>query len=134
MTRELHHVGIVVPSEEQAGELLALLGLEEEHRGEVEAYDALCIFTRADRGSPLELVVPRGGRLAEFNRGVGGIHHVALVVPSLGALAEELDAQGIRLLEPEPVRGAGPFLCNFLDPVYTRGVTVEFVELLDGDG
>jgi hypothetical protein len=28
------------------------------------------------------------------------------------------------------VRGAGSFLCNFLAPVYSRGVTVEFVEEL----
>ncbi len=36
----------------------------------------------------------------------------------------------MKLLEPEPVKGAGPFLCNFLSPIYTRGITIEFVELL----
>jgi hypothetical protein len=29
------------------------------------------------------------------------------------------------------VKGAGNFLCNFLSPVYTRGITIEFVQLLD---
>jgi methylmalonyl-CoA/ethylmalonyl-CoA epimerase len=129
----LHHVGIVVPSEEQAGELMNLLGLREQGRGFVEHYQSLCIFTDGNGGSPLELVVPAGGRLTEFNRGVGGLHHIALTVESLAGLAAEMAEQGIELLEPEPVRGAGNFLCNFLPPVYTRGLTVEFVEELPAD-
>ncbi len=36
----------------------------------------------------------------------------------------------MRLLESEHVKGAGNFLCNFLSPVYTRGITIEFVQLL----
>jgi methylmalonyl-CoA/ethylmalonyl-CoA epimerase len=132
--RRLHHVGIIVPSEEQAAALLALLGLQEAHRGYVAHYEALCIFTHGHGGSPLELVVPSGGKLSQFNRGMGGLHHIALVVDSLQALYEELAAQGIRLLDLEPVRGAGPFLCNFLPPVYTRGIIVEFIQELDGDG
>jgi len=32
------------------------------------------------------------------------------------------------------VKGAGDFLCNFLSPVYTRGVTIEFVQLLSAPG
>ncbi len=126
----LHHVGIVVPSEEQASVLMGLLGLVEEGRGYVEHYQALCIFTAGNGGSPLELVVPSGGRLREFNRGVGGLHHIAIAVGSLAELTERLGERGIALLEREPVRGAGSFLCNFLAPLYTRGVIVEFVEEL----
>jgi methylmalonyl-CoA/ethylmalonyl-CoA epimerase len=131
----LHHVGIVVPSEQQAAELIALLDLEEEARGFVESYRALCIFTQGNGGSPLELVVPCGGQLTKFNRGIGGLHHVAIKVDSLHQLTERLRGDGIPLLENQPVRGAGPFICNFLAPVYTRGVIVEFVEespALDG--
>jgi methylmalonyl-CoA/ethylmalonyl-CoA epimerase len=128
--RRLHHVGVVVPSQEQAAELMQLLGLTEAGRGYVERYGALCIFTAGNGGSALELVVPNGGRLREFNRGLGGLHHVAIAVGSLAELATELAERGIRLLEPEPVQGAGAFLCNFLAPVYTRGMIVEFVEEL----
>jgi catechol 2,3-dioxygenase-like lactoylglutathione lyase family enzyme len=131
--RRLHHVGIVVPSEERADELMELLGLVEEARGYVEPYEALCIFTAGNGGSALELVVPSGGRLREFNRGMGGLHHVAVAVGCLAELTAELAEQGIPLLEREPVQGAGPFLCNFLAPVYTRGMIVEFVEELHGD-
>ncbi len=126
----LHHVGIVVPSEQQASELIELLGLQEGGRGYVESYSALCIFTEGNGGSPLELVVPSEGRLTQFNRGLGGLHHVAIVVDSLIELADKMRERGTPLLEEQPVRGAGEFLCNFLAPVYTRGVIVEFVEEL----
>jgi methylmalonyl-CoA/ethylmalonyl-CoA epimerase len=127
----LHHVGIVVPSDEQASTLMTLLGLEESYRGFVAPYAATCIFTRGNGASPLEFVVPQGGPLSTFNRGAGGLHHVALAVANLEATTHALLEQGIRLLEETPIRGAGNFLCNFLPPGRTRGVIVEFIEELD---
>lgn len=105
------------------------MGLEERYRGEVAAYDALCIFCGGGERSDVEFVVPRGGPLADFNRGVGGLHHVAIAVPSLARIAASLAAKGISLLEREPVRGAGDFSCNFLSPQFTGSVVVEFIEL-----
>ena len=43
----LHHVGIVQPDESGALEQMSLLGLEEEYRGFVLRWSALCIFTRS---------------------------------------------------------------------------------------
>jgi methylmalonyl-CoA/ethylmalonyl-CoA epimerase len=131
MKPSLHHVGIVQPSEEQALAFMTLLGLEEDFRGFVEKWSALCIFTKATSAtSPIEFVIPDGGPLAAFNKGAGGLHHIALEVPSLDKLAQSLQAEGMRLLETEHVKGAGDFLCNFLSPAFTRGITVEFVEVL----
>jgi methylmalonyl-CoA/ethylmalonyl-CoA epimerase len=130
----LHHVGIVSPSEEEAMALMALLGLAEDYRGFVPQWSALCIFTKPNGASPIEFVVPDGGPLARFNKGAGGLHHIALQVPDLDALAARLEAEDMKLLESEHVKGAGDFLCNFLSPVYTRGVTIEFVQLLSTAG
>lgn len=126
----LHHVGIVQPSEEDALQMMALLGLQEDYRGFVPQFSALCIFTRRTEGSPIEFVIPDGGPLERFNKGAGGLHHIALEVPDLDVLAAELAAQDMRLLEPSHVKGAGNFLCNFLSPVYTRGVTIEYVQII----
>ena len=130
----LHHVGIVQPSERDALVQMSLFGLEEEYRGFVHRWSALCLFTKAARGSQIEFVIPFGGPLASFNRGVGGLHHIALQVPDLDAVAVGLRAQGMKLLESDHVRGAGPFICNFLSPSFTKGLTVEYVQLIDPSG
>lgn len=126
----LHHVGIVQPDEQSALELIETLGLHEEYRGYVPQFNALCIFTSSSRGSPLELVVPDGGPLLKFNKGVGGLHHLAFEVEDLKAVMADFEKRGFPLLEPEPVRGAGPFICNFLRPAATRGIICEYVQLI----
>ncbi len=126
----LHHIGIVCPSERHVDSLRERLGLVELSRGFVPEYQAACIFTTAPDSTTVELVVPSGGPLKEFNRGFGGLHHLAFVVPSLSELQERLEAEGVHLLESTPVRGAGNFLCNFLPPVHAGGLIVEYVELL----
>jgi len=127
----LHHVGIVQPDEETVEMLMKTLNLTEKSRGYVPQFNALCIFSSATNGgSPVEFVVPDGGPLTKFNKGAGGIHHVAFQVPDLVALTNEFAAQGIRMLEPEPVQGAGNFICNFLMPSATRGVIIEYVQIV----
>lgn len=128
---KIHHVGIVQPDLEAAAAYMALFGHEEDYRGWVDAFKCWCIFCEApEGGAAVELVVPEGGPLAKFNRGAGGLHHYAFETPDLRALMADLSARDIRMLEPEPVKGAGDFLCNFVHPVSTRGVIVEYVQPL----
>jgi len=126
----LHHVGIVQPDEETVREIMAIMGLTEEYRGYVPQFEALCIFTKSAGRSPVEFVVPSGGPLQKFNKGAGGLHHLAFEVPDLEALTAHFAAQGIVMLEPEPVRGAGSFICNFLRPSATRGIITEYIQML----
>jgi methylmalonyl-CoA/ethylmalonyl-CoA epimerase len=126
MKSRLHHVGIVIPDEERLAELLSLLGLDAGHRQYVPEYEADCVFSDGG-GASVEFIVPRGGKLAKFNRGTGGLHHIALEVDDLHATQTELAARGVELLETTPV-DAGDIRINFVPPIYTRGVIVEFVE------
>ncbi len=127
----LHHVGIVVHSEKLALAQMARLGLREHYRGHVPTWDALCIFAHGNGGSPLEFVVPGPtGALRDFNSGLGGLHHLAFAVPDLSESMAKLAAIGVKMLEAEPVRGAGHFLCNFIPPIFTRAYAVELVQLL----
>lgn len=125
-TNRLHHVGLVVPDRRQLDELLTLFGLPVSHTQYVPQYEAECVFAGSD-GAQVEFVVPRGGKLAQFNRGAGGLHHIALEVGDLDALRARLATKGIPLLEETPVV-AGDIRINFLPPIHTRGVIVEFVE------
>ena len=127
---KLHHVGIIQPDLESAQTFMALLGLEEDYRGYVDAFQCWCLFCKTTGTTAIELVIPEGGPLAKFNKGVGGLHHFAIETEDLDALRATLEAQGMSLLQDVHVKGAGDFLCNFLSPIHTRGVLIEFVQLL----
>lgn len=127
----VHHVGVVVASEAQALTQMARLGLKEDYRGRVEAWDVLCIFAQANGGSPIEFVVPgKEGPLRSFNNGLGGLHHLALTVPDLAEAMRRFEVLGMKFVAEQPVKGAGPFLCNFLPPIYTRGFAIELIQEL----
>lgn len=128
----LHHVGIVQPDMEAASAYMEMFGHKEAYRGYVDIFECWCIFCSApDGATAVELVVPTGGSLARFNRGAGGLHHYAYLTPDIRALQQELAARDVTMLQPEPVKGAGNFLCNFVSPVATRGIVIEYIEVLD---
>ena len=128
---KLHHVGVIQPDMETAEAYMALFGHEEDYRGYVDAFECWCIFLKAPAGNAaVELVVPTGGPLAKFNRGAGGLHHYAFETTDLVGLQKELATRDVRMLEDAPVKGAGNFLCNFVHPVSTRGVIVEYIQPL----
>lgn len=125
----LHHVGIIMKSIERAEEFLERFGLEKDYMEYVEAYHADCLFTKYSEGeSPIELVIPKSGVLAEYNNGKGGIHHIAFEVTDVRRKKEEYESQGFAMLEKVPVEGAGGIIVNFLRPRFGAGVLVEFVE------
>jgi methylmalonyl-CoA/ethylmalonyl-CoA epimerase len=126
----LHHVGIILPSEEEAAEFMAQMGYEEDYRGTVEKWQVLCIFIRSSGPTSIELVIPSGGPLAKFNKGFGGVHHYAVQVPDLASTQAQLAARGIKFIEEQPLKGAGNFLCNFVSPAFTRGVMIEYIQVL----
>ena len=125
----LHHVGIVMPTMEKAESFLEKFGLEKDYMEYVDSYQADCLFTKYGPGeSPVELVIPRGGVLAEYREGRGGIHHIAFEVEDVDAVRDSYEAKGMNMLEVAPVEGAGGILVNFLRPRFGEGVLVEFVQ------
>ncbi len=124
----LHHVGVVFPSIEDAELHIADFGLIEDYRGFVPQWSCWCIFTIPRSGAAIELVVPEGGPLERFNKGAGGVHHFAYEVESLAETTAWLLTKGMTMIEPEPIKGAGNFLCNFLTPASGRGIQIEFIE------
>lgn len=129
---DIHHVGLVMPDMAHVETFMALLGLAEDTRGYVADFRCWCVFAAARGGTTLEFVVPDGGPLANFNKGRPGLHHIAIVVPDIDAVRARLDEEGIPLLADGKVQGAGPFFCNFISPVDTRGIQIELIELQAG--
>ena len=128
---KLHHVGVVQPDMAAAETFMTLFAHTEDYRGYVEEFECWCIFcVPPPGGTAIELVVPTGGSLAQFNRGAGGLHHYAFETSDIHTLTHDLAARDMPMLREVPVKGAGDFLCNFVNPVATRGVLVEYVQLL----
>jgi hypothetical protein len=128
----LHHVGLIFPTIYDADDFIALMALEEDYRGRVELWDCLCIFTKPAFGAAIELVVPESGALKRFNKGAGGVHHYAYQVADIDLASRDCETRGMSMLLPEPIRGAGNFLCNFVNPMSLRGIQIELVQPLDG--
>ena len=126
----LHHVGIVMPSIADAERHMETFGLLEDYRGFVDPWHCWCIFTKPEGGAAVELVIADEGPLTKFNKGVGGVHHFAYAIDDFAAAQAWCEANDLRLLEPEPIKGAGNFLCNFIHPVSTRGIQIELVQEL----
>jgi catechol 2,3-dioxygenase-like lactoylglutathione lyase family enzyme len=119
-------VGIICPDRAQVVALMSMLGLRAGSETYVAAYDADCIFSEGTGGC-IEFIIPRGGKLKTFNKGAGGLHHVALEVDDLALESARLRAEGVQLLEESSV-DAGDLLINFVPPSFTRGVIVELVQ------
>lgn len=127
----MHHVGIILPDEQKAKDLMELLGMEEDYRSWVEPYSATVIFTKYGQWeSPIEFIIPKSGVLAEFNGGKGGIAHVAFEVDDINKTCEEFRAKGVEMLEKTPARATEDYLVNFIRPKHTHGILMEFMETL----
>lgn len=127
--KKLHHVGIIMPTREKADEFMKKFSLQMDYIEYVEAYHADCLFTEHKKDeTPIELVIPKEGVLAEYRNGKGGLHHIAFEVDSVAKAKAEYEAKGMELLEETAVDGAGGIIVNFLRPRFGVGVLVEFVE------
>ena len=125
----VHHWGIVLPTVEKAEAFINMFGLVEDYRGYVEAYDSNLIFTtHGDGHDAIEFIIPLSGVLTEFNKGKGGIAHIAYLVDDIEATSAELRAQGFEMLESKATKGTDEIIVNFIRPKYTQGILVELIE------
>lgn len=126
----LHHVGIVLPTLQQAHDFIQANGLEIDYAGFVNAYHADLIFTKKGPFcSPIEMIIPHEGVLTKFNGGRGGIAHIAFEVDDVEAVRQEMEAEcpGC-MLEKKAVQGTDDIIVNFRRPSTNQGILVEYVQ------
>lgn len=127
---EIDHIGIAVRSIEQALKFYETqLGMSVASRETVRAEKVNVAMLPAS-GPRIELLEPLDpdSTIARFLEKRGeGIHHIALKVPDLPALAERLQETGARILNA-PSRGAGGHLYVFIHPASTGGVLLELIQ------
>ena len=129
ISKRLHHIGVILPSDEAVRAFTEQYGLEIAGEGETP-YQARCLFTKARGGeSPIEFLIPSGGPLQAFNEGRGGLHHICFEVEDIEQAAHELRAAGCRLLEDENKVAENNSKINFVRPASSFGILVELMEL-----
>jgi len=125
------HIAIVVPEMDAALDFWhTALGLPLSHTEEVpEQQTAVAMMPVGD--SEVELVQPTtdtGGMARYMEKRGPGLHHICFEVDDLEATLAQLKEMGVRLINEEPVIGAGGKRVAFVHPKSASGVLVELVQ------
>ena len=127
---KLDHVGVAVPSIEDALEIYEALGLAEQKREIVPGQQVTVAFLPIGE-SRIELLEPTSpdSPVAKFlqKRG-GGIHHLCFAVDDIENALADLAQRGFRLIHQTPVPGADGKRVAFLHPEAGGGVLIELSE------
>jgi len=128
----LDHIGIAVTDLAAAMELYSgLLGLELERIEEVPREQVRVAFLKLARGGAcghLELLEPMAEdcNIARFIAKHGpGLHHLAFYADDIEAAVKSCHLAGMKLINEEPLSGAGGKRIVFLHPKSTGSVLVE---------
>ena len=132
---DIDHVGVAVPDLDAAVEWYTThLGMVETHREVNESqgvHEAMLSVRGSTSGTAVQLLAPLNAdsTIAKFiDRSGPGLQQLAYRVSDIDAVAEQLRAQGVRLLYDEPRRGTADSRINFIHPKDAGGVLVELVE------
>ena len=130
MPLQIDHLGIAVHSLDESLRFYAeTLGMETAGR-EIVAAERVEVAMLPAGDSRVELLEPTDSEstIAKFLAKRGpGLHHVALRVPDLAAIAERLRSHGAKVLN-EPRLGAGGHSYIFVHPSSTGGVLLELIQ------
>jgi len=128
----LDHIGIAVTNLEEAITLYSgLLGLELERTEELPREKVRVAFLKVSRHSPVghvELLEPLDDdcNIARFIAKKGpGLHQVAFAADDMGLALKTCREAGRKLINEEPLSGAGGKQIVFLHPKSTGSVLVE---------
>ena len=127
----IEHLGIAVKSIEEALPYYEnVLGLKCYNIETVEDQKVRTAFLMVGE-TKIELLEPTSeeSTIAKFieNKGIG-IHHMALAVEGIEEQLADAEAQGIRLIDKTPRKGADDMTIAFLHPKSTQGILTELCE------
>lgn len=131
---KIDHIAIVIPEIREALDFWQdALELPLEHQEEIPEQETLIAMLSIGEAE-VELVQPTtetSGMAKYMEKKGAGLHHVCFEVDDLEAALGRLRDKGIRLINEEPVIGAGGRRVAFVHPKSASGVLVELVEAQD---
>ena len=129
MLKKIDHLGIAVKSLDEAISFYEqALGLKCEKIEEVETQKVRTAFFDLG-GIHIELLEPTSEEspIAKYlSKNGEGVHHVAYSTDDIAEQLNQAKEAGCKLINPEPVPGAGGKKVAFLHPKSTHGVLTEF--------
>ena len=130
--KKIDHIGVAVKDLDASKRFYEeSLGLKAEHE-EVLGDMKIAFIPVGEVNVELIESTSEEGVIAKFVAKKGeGIHHIAYEVDDVGGLLEKLDAQGVKLVDKEPRKGAHGKMVAFVHPKSTNGVLTEFVSKKD---
>jgi methylmalonyl-CoA/ethylmalonyl-CoA epimerase len=129
----IDHVGIAVPDLDTGRNLFeGVLGLHQ-HHAEINETQGVSesMIAFPDQGAEIQLLAPLGPdtTIGKFLATRGpGIQQLALRVSDVELVADQIRAQGIRMLYETARVGTAGSLVNFAHPADCGGVLIEFVQ------
>ena len=133
---KLEHIGIAVKNLEQSNVLFkTLLGKAHYKIEEVASESVKTSFfqTGESKIELLEASNPNSAIAKFIDKRGEGIHHIAFEVDDIYAEMKRLEAEGFRLLNEAPKRGADNKLVCFVHPKTANGVLVELCQTIKED-
>jgi len=128
LLKKIDHVALVVDDIESALRFWRDgLGMEVTHVEELEEQKVVTAFLPVGE-TAIELVKPtdEDTGLGRFLAKQGpGMHHICFEVDDINKSLNHLKAQGVRLINEEPMIGAGGKLVAFIHPQSANGVLIE---------
>lgn len=128
--KKIDHIGIAVPELESAIEQYKSLGFEFHGTEDVPSQKVNTAFFEIGE-SHVELLeaTAEDSPIAKFlgKRGPG-IHHICIQVEDIEAALASYKEKGVRLINEQPVIGAGGHRVAFVHPKATSGVLLELLE------
>jgi len=130
---KIDHLGIAVPSLDQAVKAYEALGFAVESTHEVPTERVRAAFLPVGE-SRLELLEPTDSSsvIARFLEKRSGLHHVCVLVEDIEAALGDLKSRGVPLIDEVPRPGAGGCRVAFLHPRAAGGVLLELKEARNG--
>jgi methylmalonyl-CoA/ethylmalonyl-CoA epimerase len=129
--KRINHVAIVVDDIDSALRFWRDgFDMQVNHVEDLEEQKVVVAFLSAGEAE-IELVKPtqEDSGVARFLKKNGpGIHHICFEVDDIVTTLDYLKSKGVRLINEEPVIGAGGKLVAFIHPESTHGVLIELYE------
>lgn len=132
---KIEHIGIAVQDLAKSNALFAAIFDQQPYKQEHVESEAVNVSFFQLGDSKIELLEATNAESAiakHIEKRGEGMHHIAFEVEDIHAAMERMKAQGYRVLNPEPKRGADNKLIFFLHPKDTNGVLVELCQEIRG--